>query len=602
MRYLKNWNNFEVISEAFKSEYLSSYFASLRKVPSGASPETIKSSLALSSFKSEDFIHKIKQIGYNLNFPISEIPDEFLFYLPYKEARALNYNVGDRVCEASSESLFGDSGVVGEICNAGKIKRKWGRSIREVSCTSCGGSGIMKNKDKSVKWIKFWFDLSGKFIRATGVDGELRKASKPSGTTYKNFTGERFFKRGQSKTLRQCKHGDIVIVNIYEKELVCQVWYDEDADKYYFVQNYTSSERPGFINNTNGLKKSYFTPEEYLRIKKDHKEFTEQFGRFFDRAFPHMDYFISEAIELEQESKLDWNAALTISADKGVEGVYCDEDRNIDADLKKANYAIVLDYKGLSESGFEKRSDITVKRGEEKEGLIRPEDYEDIKIKNLEKRMSKITDRYIVGDNLENLKSVYGTILNGKYMFFQNLLNRRKTNWGMTLSTPGQSFHDRLSAYMRAKSAGKNIESSLDDLNTWIKNKYSSLAEFHNLAIIINDLKNDWKNYEYLVGAIEKLEEMSKWTWNKFSTIKIEDQNDVWNFNDKLDDIYKSMTGKGSIFATKDNDGEIEWFMSAILAYVNEENIPQQRFEAMNKEDLLGKMDKFIENSKKILE
>ena len=42
--------------------------------------------------------------------------------------------------------------------------------------------------------------------------------------------------------------------------------------------------------------------------------------------------------------------------------------------------------------------------------------------------------------------------------------------------------------------------------------------------------------------------------------------------------------------------------MSAILAYVNEENIPQQRFEAMNKEDLLGKMDKFIENSKKILE
>jgi hypothetical protein len=460
----------------------------------------------------------------------------------------------------------------------------------------------MKNKDKSVKWIKFWFDLSGKFIRATGVDGELREVSKPVGTTYKNFTGKRFFKRGQSKTLRECKHGDIVIVNINEKELVCQVWYDGKTDNYGFIQNYTSSGRPGFINNSNGLKKSYFTPEEYPQAKKDYTEFTKQFGRFFYRGFPHMDYFISEAIELEQESKLDWNAALTISGDRGVGGVYCYEDRNIDDDLKKANYAIVLDYKGLSESEFEKRSDIRVKREEEKEGLIRPEDYEEIRIKNLEKRISKLTDKYIVGDNLENLKSAYGTILNGKYMFFQNLINRRKNLWGMTLSTPGQSFYERLSSYTRAKSAGKNIEPSLNDLNTWIKNKYKSLAEFFNLAVIINDLKNDWKNYEYIIVAIEKLEAMSKWTWDKFSTIKIEDQNDVSNFNDKMDAIYKSMTGKGSIFATKDNDGEIEYFMSAISEYVNNENIPQQRLESMNKEDLPAKIDKFIENSKKILE
>ena len=134
------------------------------------------------------FIKQIDQICKLLDFPNSELSDDYFQYLPFKKALELNIDPSSdkSKCTRKSEVEFGENGIPGEICQGGKLMRKWGRGRRMVECPRCNGTGIDKSKSE-VKWIKFWFDEKGHWIFTTVTDSiqqdlSNRRASQiPSG-------------------------------------------------------------------------------------------------------------------------------------------------------------------------------------------------------------------------------------------------------------------------------------------------------------------------------------------------------------------------------------------------------------------------------------
>jgi hypothetical protein len=76
-----------------------------------------------------------------------------------------------------SEDAFPQHFVAGNVCSSGMIKRTWGKSVRNVPCPICDGTGLRKKLLILLKWIKFWFDKDGKYITLTGTDGQVRGQS-----------------------------------------------------------------------------------------------------------------------------------------------------------------------------------------------------------------------------------------------------------------------------------------------------------------------------------------------------------------------------------------------------------------------------------------
>ena len=109
----------------------------------------------------QNFLSTIKSICNQINYPVSQLNDDFFDYLPFKKALEKADMTGDEPCEATSKSEFPQYAVEGEKCTNGKIKRQWGARTREVACPVCGGSGV-KPKKSEVKLLKFWFDKDGK--------------------------------------------------------------------------------------------------------------------------------------------------------------------------------------------------------------------------------------------------------------------------------------------------------------------------------------------------------------------------------------------------------------------------------------------------------
>ena len=79
------------------------------------------------------FIDDLKKLCNRLDFPISKLNDDFFLYLPFKKALNLVAQKSDTPCDATSEGQFPEHGIEDEVCQGGKMKRKWGERVREVA-------------------------------------------------------------------------------------------------------------------------------------------------------------------------------------------------------------------------------------------------------------------------------------------------------------------------------------------------------------------------------------------------------------------------------------------------------------------------------------
>ena len=106
--------------------------------------ESIKLAKTLNFIKGDDrivFKGWLEKIASKIDFPLSKYNDDLFQYLPFKRALELysTKEIESTVCKAKSMDSFRSTcGVKDEICQGGKIKRKWGSGVRTVDCPECG--------------------------------------------------------------------------------------------------------------------------------------------------------------------------------------------------------------------------------------------------------------------------------------------------------------------------------------------------------------------------------------------------------------------------------------------------------------------------------
>lgn len=172
MRYLK-------LYEAFKSEVLS-------KTLSFVSPDTKRI-----------FIEKVEAICKSIDFPMSELSDDFFQRMSFSKAL----------------ELFVDEGH-----QAGKIK-----------------------------WVKFWFEKDGKYITSTGVDGSTVKIGKKESLEDYEIVKTLSLR----EIVEELQTGDKVYIKLESDcdPVIATVFreYDEEDEfeKVYMIQNRHNGSKPG---------------------------------------------------------------------------------------------------------------------------------------------------------------------------------------------------------------------------------------------------------------------------------------------------------------------------------------------------------------------
>ena len=116
----------------------------------------------------KQFMSELNKICSSIDYPKSELKDEYFQYLSFYPALKVSAKTGDEPCEARSADSYPEYAVDGSKCEAGKVLRKWGARTREAQCVICRGTGV-KPKKPEIKLIKFWFSTEGKYITATAV-------------------------------------------------------------------------------------------------------------------------------------------------------------------------------------------------------------------------------------------------------------------------------------------------------------------------------------------------------------------------------------------------------------------------------------------------
>jgi hypothetical protein len=328
----------------------------------------------LSPTGKEQFLYQLKNIASRIDFPMSQFSDDFFQYLPFKKALELNINYEDEPCEAESFGLF-ENGIRGEFCQQGKIKRNWGSGTRMVECPNCKGTGVQPSSVKNLKWIKFWFDTKGNYITYTGVDGSIREAQNTD--NIENYTK---VKTLSLMDLSELKTGDKVLIKLENggSLLIATVYREYGV---YMIQNsYCGSSPSGYewkkygncswqISSTNN-----YSGEPYLVKPIKTKE------NIVKEVNPYL-----------------WNGILN-------QYLKVEIHRDIEPLIKKASFAIVLNYLDLQKSDYKKKSDTSKEREVGKKGALALMTDQQIKSKNINRYIEEISKRVQIDPELKNLK------------------------------------------------------------------------------------------------------------------------------------------------------------------------------------------------------
>lgn len=255
--------------EAFESEKLSK---TLKYIESGDKQKVISI---------------LRKLCEQIDFPFSQLSDDYIEYLAFRKALWKNDMTGDKPCEATSEREFPGHEIAGEKCTNGRIKRLWGSRPREVACPVCGGTGV-KPKKPELKLLKFWFNKDGKFIITTAVDGIIRSHTKSTKTLSRNLAD--FDVLPKRLTLREIKNlqtGQPVFIDLRNGRSGVGYIYQADR-RTYVMQDFYNAVEPYWSRRENWSKYGQFshvinTASDYATVKmlsiKDDLENVDQIGR-----------------------------------------------------------------------------------------------------------------------------------------------------------------------------------------------------------------------------------------------------------------------------------------------------------------------------------
>jgi hypothetical protein len=494
----------------------------------GFESRILKSTLGfINKDEKNNFINLLKNLCVGIDFPFSKLSDDFFEYLPFKKALWKNDMTGDEPCDATSKKAFPEYAVEGEVCKGGKIKRLWGSRTRDVECPICHGTGV-KTKKSELKLLKFWFDKDGNFITTTAVDGITLKSrgqknksiSNPKSDKPTSFSTDiddyRVVKSNLSiDEILSLENGTMVhFTNKSEMSGVAYV-YKRPGTSTYFLQNFANGSTPiGYYKSIAPLSWVISSTDDFKKVD------------------------LIKLVEKEEEKEIDpytWNAKVNISRWSGfsiINGSIFDE-------IKRAHFAIILDFGKLKLSGYKPKSEISSERTEMKSGALALKTDDEIKRENIERYLNELVKKSDIVSDVSNANNVVKRFFGGDLLLFLIMGER---------SRYFEDFTQLISYYY--KCIKENDESSREyhllRLEGFIKSRYENTKNYknninNNLKFISDEINSDGqieKEYkEKVIFILEELKRISEIIYEKMKSYKIETIEDLEIISIKISSI-----------------------------------------------------------------
>jgi len=373
MKHLKNRQEFlsSKLFEAFDSKKLSKILGYIKDQDS-----------------KDKFFKLLVEITDSLDFPMSNLSDDYFQYLPYKKALSLTVDRSDlQDCTASSSDSYPDHSVPDNFCQDGKVLRKWGTGVRKAPCLICGGTGKEKNIS-GIKYLKFWFNQNGEFTCLTGTDGE--KISKINQD-----------RKIDHRELRRLPTGTKVRIELLSNDSRGRIntegtIYQSEGGGTYVIHNNRSHEggSPG---------------------GRDWKRFGE-WSWCVNDGNEYRNCFVIEKVTYDTNDPIYLNKSVNIKSDQIVLLDMISHEDLIK--LKQSHFSLILDFSKLKTFEFKKKSEIKKERELQKLGATALISDEEIKQKNIKRYLNQVFDRLKVSTDIEDISKLMMKIMGGNYLGF----------------------------------------------------------------------------------------------------------------------------------------------------------------------------------------
>lgn len=483
-----------------------------------------------SSRDREVVLNHIKNICNGLDFPYSKISDEYFEYLPFKAALKKSDILTDEACDATSARAFPDYAVPGETCQKGQIKRKWGRQIRSATCPICNGTGV-KPKKGEVKLIKFWFTHDGKYVQGTCVDGLIRPRHVSSTGNlisqlrrdYVHIRTPRIYPNQDDFTnkLRSLSDGQYVLISIDGQEIYGIL--TRENGRTYVIQPIKDGDCPYSIHRVNGERWNSWA------------RYSWSIGAGqFDWIRP-VSLRLSDEESEKEADPYTWNTGARFT-----HGGVVSTGRDIENEIIKAHFALVLDLSKLKKSEYEKTSDVKSSRKERKSGALSLMTDEQIKQQNIKRYIDALASKMEIGEDLSNVKSIVRRLLGHK----NAIINVKRGSIKSAINEILEGYIDLM------KSSDSDKEQKLNNLNNTIKHYFTESMSFNkqyttNLEVIKDRIKHtEPPNMDKYLKILDLLEEYSLVIYKNVMDSEIETLED-------LEILYQKLLSMKNVFTSR---------------------------------------------------
>ena len=328
------------------------------------------------------FLNNLKKICVKFDIPESKLSDDLFTYLPFN--RALRFNnviADDQPCDAVGEF------IAGERCDNGKVRRPWGRGFRVVDCGTCKGTGI-KPKRSDLSMIKFWFDADGKFITTTAVDGVYRETSAANTAAFSSDINDyEVVRRIPKSRINDLNTGDLIAV-----DLVNNGW----GNTYTQVVSYVMKAATWAGTKVFALQNTTSYYNNYPRDTNGWNQISNRYWQMSQSRVNNINLLKPKA-NVGGLDPYGYNTSFDLDNFR-IKPV------QINASVKDANFAIILDFNKLMNFAPEKKkSEIISDRTELKSGALAFMKDEDIKRANIKRYFDKIAQGFQLKGELDDI-------------------------------------------------------------------------------------------------------------------------------------------------------------------------------------------------------
>jgi hypothetical protein len=489
-----------------------------------------------------NFLDHIKRICNIIDFPYSELSDEYFDYLPFNSALKKADIITDEPCTVPSSESYPEYAVGGEICKEGKVKRKWGRQIRSVVCPVCNGTGV-KPKTVEPKLVKFWFNKDGKYITNTCVDGIIRgnksfsNVSLPQNASAYTVSGDRINSndRNSNSVVQAFATGQYVHISIDGREMYAYIL-SERGSRVFALQPYMDGGIPNAREwqaiarrswNIAGIEFDWIVPVSLNNVDEDDAE-------------PEVDPY-------------SWNTGVDFTH-RGIRAT----GRNIENSVKEAHFAIIMDFGKLKKSEFVTRNTTKINRGESKKDALAFRSNDDIKRENIQRYITTLSNKLkFGGTNVADLSNV-----------IKRLLGYKNTIFNLRQGTINNDINSILNGYISLlSSADANKERYLNELNNNIKYAFEqSMERNENISKNLQDckerLKSDGK--EDHSNLLSTLDELSLVIYEKITNFELETIEDLEILHQKV------LSMKNLVKSNRYHLSDLSYFMDFLSRNVSD--------------------------------